>query len=501
MSDERIRVRFAPSPTGYLHVGNARTALFNWLFARQSRGVFVLRVEDTDQERSSSEYERKLIQDLRWLGLEWDEGPDVGGPLGPYRQSARGDVYAEHTRRLLESGAAYHCFCTPEELEEERRRALDAGKTPVYGGRCRALAAEEARDRVESGEAASVRLLTPGRGELVVPDLVRGDVSFDLTLVGDPVLVRSSGLPAYNYVVVIDDHLMRISHVIRGEDHLANTVRQILIYRALDYPPPLFAHLSMVMGRDNTRLSKRHGATAVDQFGRDGFLADALVNYLALLGWAPPQGEQEVLERDDLVRLFDLGKVSRSAAVFDYDKLFWLNRQHLLRLPTGSRADQALQHLQKAGLMPGDLSRDQRQWLEQAVDVFAERVDTFAQLSDELGRLFEFSPESLADEDRADLESECGSQVLRSFAQRLRKNVEALDYGVFAEMTKAIKAETGCKGRELYHPLRVALTGRGSGLDLDKFIPLVERGSELGFPRPLKNCASRIEETLTFLER
>jgi nondiscriminating glutamyl-tRNA synthetase len=500
MSDECIRVRFAPSPTGYLHVGNARTALFNWLFARQRRGTFVLRVEDTDQERSSSEYERKLVQDLRWLGLEWDEGPDVGGPFGPYRQSSRLDVYAEHTQRLLDSGAAYRCFCSPEELEQERQKALAAGKTPVYSGRCRSLTAEDARARVEGGEAASLRLRTPGRGQLVVPDLVRGDVSFDLALVGDPVLVRSTGLPAYNYVVVVDDHLMRISHVIRGEDHLANTVRQILIYRAFAYTPPRFAHLSMVMGKDKTRLSKRHGATAVDQFDRDGILAAALFNYLALLGWAPPQGEKEVLDADNLVRLFDLSKVSRSAAIFDYGKLFWLNRQHLQRLPTPARVGKALPHLREAGLMPADPSRDQWQWLEGAVDIFAERVDTFSQMVEGMSQLFDFSPEALADEDRADLESECGARVLRSFARRLG-DIETLDYSAFAEMTKAIKTETGCKGRELYHPLRVALTGRGSGLDLDKFIPLVETGSKLGFPRPLKNCGSRIEETLTFLER
>ncbi|MCR4396265.1 MAG: glutamate--tRNA ligase, partial [Candidatus Saccharicenans sp.] len=252
-TEDKIRVRFAPSPTGYIHVGNARTALFNWLFARQKGGVFVLRVEDTDIERSREEYERNLIQDLRWLGLDWDEGPDVGGSFGSYRQSERLELYHKYARELLDRGQAYYCFCTAEELEQQRQAALAEGQMPVYSGKCRNLSLGEARRRLAAGEEGAIRLKVPEEGLVQFEDLVRGLVEFDLKLIGDPIIVRSNGMPAYNYAVVIDDALMNITHVIRGEDHVSNTPRQILLYKALGLQVPVFAHLSMVMGKDNTR--------------------------------------------------------------------------------------------------------------------------------------------------------------------------------------------------------------------------------------------------------
>ncbi len=497
METEKIRVRFAPSPTGLLHVGNARTALFNWLYARQQGGVYILRIEDTDRERSAEEYEGKLIEDLRWLGLDWDEGPDVQGEFGPYRQSQRLEIYASCTQQLLEEGKAYHCFCSPEELEKERKKALKAGTTPVYSGKCRSLPRDKAQTRLAAGEEASIRLKTPGRGNLSFTDLVRSKVSFDLALVGDPVLVRSNGLPAYNYVVVIDDHRMQISHVIRGEDHLANTVRQILTFQALGYPLPQYAHLSMVMGEDNARLSKRHGATAVDQFGKDGILPQALFNYLALLGWSPPDG-QEVLTPAELVKLFDLNRVSRSAAIFDYGKLRWLNRQHMKALPPREMAETAAPFLKNADYLPKAMNQAQWAWLEQAVSTLIERVDTFADLTESFALLFDFSLDELDKDEKDSLQTECATKVLDVFAQKL-KEIERLDYETFATLTQEIKTETGCKGRELYHPLRLALTGRSSGLDLDKLIPLVESGAKLDFPRPLKNCAQRVAETQAYL--
>ncbi len=362
----KIRVRFAPSPTGFLHVGNARTALFNWLFARQKKGVFILRVEDTDIERSAAEHEKNLIQDLRWLGLDWDEGPDIGGEFGPYRQSERIDIYREYTRRLLEEGKAYYCFCPLEELAKERETSLASGRMPVYSGKCRSQTLEDARKRLGSGEQAAVRLRTPGVGNIQYDDLVRGRLTFDLQLIGDPILVRSSGLPNYNYAVVIDDFLMRVTHVIRGEDHISNTPRQLLVYKALSLPEPRFAHLSMVMGKDNARLSKRHGATAVDQFEKQGILPSALFNYLALLGWAPPEG-REVLDRKELVTLFDLKKVSRSSAVFDHEKFHWLNRQHIKKLSTRLQAEMAARFLREAKLIPEKMTEAQQDWMEKAV--------------------------------------------------------------------------------------------------------------------------------------
>jgi glutamyl-tRNA synthetase len=496
---KRVRVRFAPSPTGYLHVGNARTALFNWLFSRQQDGVFILRIEDTDVERSKAEYDRKLMEDLRWLGLDWDEGPDLGGEYGPYRQSQRLDFYRAHAKKLLKEDKAYLCFCSPEELEKERKKALDAGHTPVYSGKCRGIPKEESTQRIASGEEAVIRLRTPHEGIISFRDLVRGTLQFDLSLIGDPILVRSNNLPAYNYAVVVDDVLMAISHVIRGEDHIQNTPRQILIYQALGFTPPLFAHLSMVMGKDNTRLSKRHGATAVDQFEKDGILFSALFNYLALLGWAPPDG-REVLTKDELISLFQLEKVGRSSAIFDYDKLNWINRQHIKTLSSRKKAEYAFPHLKDAGMLPEEMSPSHWEWLEKAVDAFVEKIDRFVEFPAFFSTLFDFSPAAMDNDAKEILKEHCSLEVIRSFAEKIA-GVEKFDYEAFGSMAKEIKEDTGCKGKELYHPLRVALTAKTSGLELDKFIPVVEEGAKLNFPKPLKNCAQRVSETVAFSDR
>ncbi|MFC2163694.1 glutamate--tRNA ligase [Acidobacteriota bacterium] len=495
---DKVRVRFAPSPTGFLHVGNARTALFNWLFARKNNGTFILRVEDTDVERSTAEYDQKLMEDLRWLGLDWDEGPDAGGGHGPYRQSQRLELYHDYTQKLVSEEKAYHCFCPPEALEEERKRALAVGEMPVYSGKCRAIPAEEAQRRIREGEPAAVRLLMPSEGMIGFDDLVRGSLQFDLALIGDPILVRSNGLPAYNYAVVVDDSMMEISHVIRGEDHIQNTPRQLLIFQALDLAPPQFAHLSMVMGKDGARLSKRHGATSVDQFASEGILPDSLFNYLALLGWAPPDG-REVLSHDELVDLFRLEKVSRSSAIFDYDKLHWINRQHIKELPIRDQARFAFPYLHEAGHLPDSLSEVQWEWLDQAVDAIIEKVDRFADLPSHFVPFFDFSPARIDEDVKAILESDCFAKVVRSFADKVSR-VETFNYDTFGAMAQEIKVETGCKGKDLYHPLRVALTAQTSGLELDKFIPLVEEGTKLGFPTPIKDCALRVREFLDYLD-
>ena len=286
MSTSQIRVRFAPSPTGHLHVGNARTALFNWLFARQAGGVMVLRIEDTDVERSEARFETQLLDDLKWLGLDWDEGPDVGGPYAPYRQSDRLAIYREHAERLVSEGKAYLCFCTPEELERDREQKLAAQQPPIYSGKCREIAPAEARRRRTAGEAAAIRLRIPEH-PIRFHDIVHGTVEFSNEVVSDPIILRSSGIPVYNYVVVVDDALMKITHVIRGDDHLSNTPKQVALYEALGWPVPQFAHLSTILGADRERLSKRHGATSIANFRDMAVLPEALMNYLALLGWAP----------------------------------------------------------------------------------------------------------------------------------------------------------------------------------------------------------------------
>lgn len=495
---EKVRVRFAPSPTGFLHVGNARTALFNWLFARKNKGAFILRVEDTDVERSLEKYEKKLIEDLHWLGLDWDEGPDIGGGSGPYRQSLRIEIYKTHTQKLLDEEKAYYCFCSSEDLEKQRQEAIASGKMAIYNGSCRGISSQDARCRIEDGEKAPVRLRTKDSGTLSYHDLVRGELSFDLSLIGDPILVRSNGLPAYNYAVVIDDVLMRITHVIRGEDHISNTPRQLIIYDALNFGPPQFAHLSMVMGSDNARLSKRHGATAVDQFEKDGILSSALLNYLALLGWAPPDG-QEIMTKEDLVGLFSLKKVSRSSAIFDYDKLHWINRQHMKKLPVEVLAKMAHPFLEEKNILPKEMTKAHWTWLEKAMGFLIERVDRLSDLPQLMGMLFEFPFSEIEEEVAEELKTECASRVIRLFHEKLAK-LDEFNYEIFGAVVQEIKNESGCKGKDLFHPLRIALTLKPSGLDLDKLIPLVEEGAKLEFPSPLKNCFQRASEAVLLLE-
>jgi glutamyl-tRNA synthetase len=472
-------------------VGNARTALFNWLFARQQKGTFILRIEDTDIERSALEYEEKLKEDLLWLGLEWDEGP--------YKQSLRLDIYKDHTQRLLDMEKAYHCFCSPEDLEAERKEALAKNGVAIYSGKCANMPSADALQRIQNGDKASVRLRTPGRGELTFRDLVRGELKFDLGLIGDPIIVRSNGSPAYNFAVAVDDSLMRITHVIRGEDHISNTPRQLLVYQALSCVPPHFAHLSMVMGKDNARLSKRHGATAVDQFKKDGVLSSALFNYLALLGWAPPE-DREVLSREELAQFFNLKKVSRSAAIFDYDKLYWINRQHAKTLSVRQMAELAHPHMEAAKLIPEEMTAAHWDWLETVVKTLIERVDRFADFPSHATMLFQYSPQELEEEAKKEMEGDCASRILSLFGQKIA-DVEQFDYERFVAIAQEIKEITGCKGKDLYHPLRIALTTRGSGLDLDKFIPLVEKGARLDLPRQMKNCRQRVSEMLRYLKQ
>src|SRR3954451_16733220 len=334
---DKVRVRFAPSPTGQLHIGNIRTALFNWLFARQKGGVFILRIEDTDVERSEARYETELIDDLKWLGIDWVEGPDIGGPYPPYRQSDKMDVYRNYAERLIKERKAYYCFCTAEELERDRQQAMAEQRQPNYSGKCRNIDPAEAERRLAAGEPAAIRLRIPER-PIRFHDIVRGDLEFSNEVVSDPIIVRSSGMPTYNYVVVIDDADMKITHVIRGDDHISNTPKQVAVYEALGLAVPEFAHLSTILGPDRERLSKRHGATSVASFREMGVLPEALMNYLALLGWAPSGGDREIFSPQELVKEFRLDRVTPSPAVFDFEKLYWLNRHYIKQ-----RADKRFQ--------------------------------------------------------------------------------------------------------------------------------------------------------------
>ncbi len=323
VNNYKVRVRFAPSPTGYLHVGGARTAIFNWLYARHTGGSFVLRIEDTDLERSTRESEKTLVEDLRWLGLEWDEGPDVGGHYGPYRQSERLALYRVVAGDFVDRGLAYPCFCSDEELAEKREAALKAGGSPHYDGACRDLTADEVEARRKAGASETIRFRVP-EDRITIDDLVRGHVSMDTDMVGDFVILRSNGLPTYNFAAAHDDFRMEITHVLRGEEHLPNTLRQILIYRAMGARPPMFGHAPLILAEDRSKLSKRHAASSVGELRERGFLPGAVVNYLLLLGWSHPE-EKEKLTPDEMVSSFEVGRIGKTAAMYDPKKMAWMN--------------------------------------------------------------------------------------------------------------------------------------------------------------------------------
>ncbi|MBN1504983.1 MAG: glutamate--tRNA ligase, partial [Candidatus Eisenbacteria bacterium] len=349
MSQNQIRVRFAPSPTGSLHVGGARTALYNWLFARGRNGAFVLRIEDTDAARSTPESEEGVLRDLKWLGVDWDEGPDRGGAYAPYRQSERKDLYTSFALTLLDRGSAYRCYCTGEELEAEKARQLAQGSPPHYGGRCRRLSAEERTEFEKAGRPSSVRFLAPQR-EYALKDLVRGDVRFPAGVVGDFILLRSDGMPTYNFSCVVDDYLMRITHVIRAEEHLSNTVRQLMLYEAFGVEPPSFAHLSIILNRERAKLSKRDGVTSVAEFRKMGYLPDAMANYLALLGWSPGH-DREVMSAEELVASFSLERAAKAAAVFDTAKLDWMNGRYIRKTDLDALLQMSLPYFRETALM------------------------------------------------------------------------------------------------------------------------------------------------------
>ena len=474
-----MRLRFAPSPTGQLHVGNARTALFNWLLARHHGGTFILRIEDTDFERSTKESERAIVEDLRWLGLEWNEGLDAGGDRGPYRQSERLELYRAHAQQLVDAHDAYYCFCAPEKLEADRQAALAAGRPPMYPGTCRPIPLDEAARRVENAEPAVIRFRVPDGGHVAFHDLVRGDVRFDTEVIGDPVLVRSDGIPAYNFAVVVDDRLMEITHVIRGEDHISNTPRQLLLYRAFGWTPPQFAHVSLVMGPDHSPLSKRHGATSVKEFRERGYLPEALANYLALLGWSPGEGD-ELLPLEELARRFQLEKVGHSASVFDVEKLAWVNR-HYLKLAEQERlARLSVPHLQRAGWLT-EPDTQALNYLKQVVPPAAASVDRLEQVPARLHFLFDYSAERALANDviRAEAREPQTRGVVAALTEELAGGVRMYDKDAFRATAARVREKTGQKGKALFHPIRLALTGEPEGLELDVAVPAIERGADL----------------------
>jgi glutamyl-tRNA synthetase/nondiscriminating glutamyl-tRNA synthetase len=494
-----VRVRFAPSPTGLLHVGNARTALFNWLLARGHDGTFILRIEDTDAERSTKASELGILEDLRWLGLEWDEGPDVGGPCGPYRQSERLHLYTSYANELLAAGHAYYCFCSAQKLDEDRRRMLEEGKPPRYAGTCRTIGPDEAQRRIDAGERPVVRFRVPEHVEVTFQDLVRGDVTFNTDVIGDPVLVRSDGRPQYNFAVVVDDALMEVTHVIRGEDHISNTPRQVLLYQALGFSAPKFAHLALVMGPDHTPLSKRHGATSVSEFRVRGYLPEALTNCLALIGWSPRTDAgsvgtaEELLPLDELARRFALEHVGHSAGIFDLEKLAWMNRHYMKAAAPGRLAAESARFFIARGFVerPTDAALG---YIESLLPMTVGSVDRLEEIPDRLAFLFTYDATAALDRPEvAEVVHESGARdVIAALADSI--DGPLVDRETFRSMANRVKERTGQKGKALFHPIRVALTGQGGGPELDLAVPAIERGAALpptSGVAPVMSCRDR----------
>ncbi len=476
-----------------MHVGNARTALFNWLFARQKGGTMVLRIEDTDVERSEERFEGQLLEDLKWLGLDWDEGPDVGGPHAPYRQSDRLEFYREQAERLLREGKAYLCFCSQEELEREREQALAHQQPPIYAGKCRALDRAESERRRTNGELAAIRLRIPEH-PIRFHDIVHGPVEFSNEVVSDPIIVRSSGMPVYNYVVVVDDALMDITHVIRGDDHLSNTPKQVALYEALGWPVPEFAHLSTILGKDRERLSKRHGATSIANFRDMGVLPEALMNYLALLGWAPSGGTREIFTPEELKTEFSLERVTPSPAVFDMEKLYWLNRHYIKQSPPERIERLAEPFFIRAGLLPKDPDERTRAWFAKVVALLAPSVDRLDQLPERAGLIFRYdAAAALAAPDNAEvLAAPKTNDVLAVFAQQVEGDPAPMTPERFKSIMNEVKEKIGAKGKDLFHPVRIVFTGSHSGPEFDKLIPILEEGSQLQLPRHVLNTHERL---------
>ncbi|HEU4684394.1 MAG TPA: glutamate--tRNA ligase [Nitrospira sp.] len=437
----QIRVRFAPSPTGFLHIGGVRTALFNWLYARQQKGVFVLRIEDTDQGRSTDESIQAIIDGMRWVGLDWDEGP--------FRQTERIALYRDYAMKLLIQGQAYWCVCTPEELEGRRREAEAKGLSPRYDGRCRNLGIKEPT------EEAALRFKAPQEGHTVVDDLIKGKIVFENQVLDDLIILRSNGYPTYNFSVVVDDALMRITHVVRGDDHLTNTPRQVPIFEALGFPVPRFGHLPMILGSDKTRLSKRHGATSIMAYKEMGYLPEAMVNYLARLGWS--HGDQEVFSRQELIEKFSWDHVQKSAAVFNPEKLLWLNHEYIKTSPPDSIVQELVPLLVRAG-MEDEVRAVSKEWLAQLVVLVRERTKT---LTDMVMWVTPYFGQRVAYDEEAAKKylTPTVAPALEKLLNRFQ-SFPAFSKPEWEEAFKQLVEQEGMKMGQLAQPVRVALTGR-----------------------------------------
>jgi len=481
---EPVRVRFAPSPTGNLHVGGARTPLFNWLFARHNGGVFVLRIEDTDLERSQEVYTKAILDGLRWLGLDWDEGPDVGGPHGPYFQTQRGQLYRQSVDRLLAEGKLYHCFCSPEALEEMRKDQAARKVSIKYDGRCRSLSKPEVERRIAVGERHVLRLSVADGVSVGWQDITKGPLTFTSDLLDDLVVVKSDGMPTYNFAVVVDDSAMKITHVIRGEDHISNTPKQMLIYKALGAKIPFFAHIPMILGKDRARLSKRHGATSVIEYEKMGFDPEAFRNYLALLGWSPDDHQQEILSREDLFKKFSLDRVSSHGAIFDLEKLTWINAEYIKRFSPAVLRERFRPWLSRIPGFPGNFGDEA---LGKLATLYRERVKTYNELSEQAEWFFNPPKEY----DRKGLEKAGKIPGARELLDRLLTQLQSCEDFTEAPLEALIRKFAEQEGRkfgEVVQVCRLGISGRTATPGLFEVMALFGK----------QQCIARLESFVAY---
>ncbi|WP_300378024.1 glutamate--tRNA ligase [Brachyspira sp.] len=471
-----IRVRFAPSPTGFLHIGNARTALFNWLYAKAINGKLILRIEDTDQERSTKEAVDMAIKSLKWLGIDWDEGPEVGGDYGPYFQSERLNIYKKYTEKLMEEGKAYYCFCTSEELEKKSNMQRTLNQPIIYDGKCKDIPLEEAKKRVANGEPAKIRFRVPKNQIVTFDDFVRGIVKTNSDEIGDIIIVRENGFPTYNYAVVIDDMLMKISHVIRGEDHISNTPKQILIYESLGVEVPKFAHTSSILGNDRKKLSKRHGAATLMEYKDEGFLPQAMRNFLALLGWTHPEAMETMID-DDMIKAFKLDRFSKSPAIFDTAKLRHLNAWHIKNMNLDEVTELFIPYLVNGGFLKENYTEEEHAWAKKLVSVIRHNCVVLSDIVKYVPVFFENDFE-LDDEMKAMVNKEESKKLLQFIKNDIENTEEITDEYMKALIKKAQK-ETGLKGPNLYHPIRYVLTGSSAGSELSHICELLGKKNVL----------------------
>ncbi|MCM6881269.1 glutamate--tRNA ligase [Enterococcus italicus] len=476
----KVRVRYAPSPTGHLHIGNARTALFNYLFARHNDGEFIIRIEDTDQKRNIADGEKSQLENLAWLGMDWDESPQKPGNYGPYRQSERKEIYQPLIDQLLASNLAYKCYCTEEELEAERDAQRAHGEMPHYGGKCANLSPEQQAAKEAAGLKPVIRFRVPKGNEYRFHDMVKGEIVFEAENVGgDFVIQKRDGMPTYNFAVAVDDHMMKITHVLRGDDHIANTPKQLMIYEAFGWTPPEFGHMTLIINAETgKKLSKRDESILqfIEQYRELGYLPEAMFNFIALLGWSPV-GEEEIFSKEELIKLFDYERLSKSPAAFDGKKLEWVNNTYMKKMDVAKLTDMCLPYLVKANELSEPITEEKKQWLEKIVALYQPQM-SYAQEIVSLSQLFFEEHPTLDDAAKEVLAGETVPTVLAAFKEQLEQ-MDTVDAPTVKAAIKAVQKETGVKGKNLFMPIRVAVSGQMHGPELPNTIELLGKEKAL----------------------